>query len=82
MVCTNYQYKRKIVDNDQTYYVVYAELYSTDTPSSLTIDATGIDNFPQIWPKDKVKFQVGSYIYVVSTGSLYMSNEDFTFVLQ
>ena len=82
MVCLNYDFKRTIVENDETYYIVYAQLFSTDDPDELQLDATDIVNFPQIWPADKVRFQAGSFIYVVSTGTIYIADETFTFVAQ
>ena len=79
MFCLNYKDLKK---NSSDKNVVQVELYSTNVPSPLPTDATGITNFPENYDPTNVVFAPGSTLYVVSTGAVYIANEAGTFVVQ
>ena len=82
MTCKDYKYKRKYLDNGTMKYVIFAELYSTDDPSTLPTNAVGIKGFPENYPAADVEFEAGSYIYSVATGKVWIANEANTFIAQ
>lgn len=77
MFCRNYR-QLGITTDDK--YLIDAEIVSTDTPSTLPTDGTGIDNIG--YPADKVRFAAGSVLFVVNTGAVYVADEDGEFVAQ
>ena len=75
IVCKNYQEAYETVENNDTLYWVFAELYTGAVPSTLPQDGTNIMNFPQNRPLDKIRFAAGSTLLCADTSDLYVTND-------
>ena len=56
---------------------VYVEMFMSEKPSPLPETSSDVAEL-----KDGYAFEVGSYMYISSTGELYMANGDGTWTLQ
>lgn len=75
IVCKNYQPGYTAVENDDTVFYVFVELYTGTVPSPLPENAVDIVNFPASYPADKVKFAAGSTLFCADTGAVYLTDD-------
>ena len=75
IICKNYQPGYTAVENNETVFYVFAELYTGGVPSTLPQNAVDIENFPQNLPLDKVRFAAGSTLFCADTGAVYVTND-------
>lgn len=76
IVCKNYQDGYTSVENETTLYWVFAELYTGATPSTLPTNAVGIENFPQNYVLENVRFAAGSTLFCADSGVVYITNDE------
>jgi hypothetical protein len=80
IVCKDYKFQYKDTTSDKD--VVYVELYTNSTPSPLPTNAEDLIGFPKNFVPTNVQFGAGSYLYIVSSGDVYIADENGTFILQ
>ena len=75
IICKNYQPGYTAVENNETVFYVFAELYTGAVPSPLPQNAGDIENFPQNYPPQNVRFAAGSTLFCADTGAVYLTND-------
>lgn len=75
VVCKNYQDGYTTDDNGTTLYWVFVELYTGAVPATLPQNAVDIENFPQNYPLEDVRFAAGSTLFCADEGTVYLTND-------
>lgn len=75
IVCKHYLEGYTVVEDDKTYYWMFADLFTGDAPEELPTNAVGILNFPQHHNLEDVRFAAGSTLYAVNSKTKYMAND-------
>ena len=76
VVCKNYKYGYTKEENNEIFTYIFVELYTGTTPSTLPTNAVGIENFPQNYTADNVKFAAGSTLYCATSGDIFITDEN------
>ena len=76
IICKDYKNGYTNIENGKKVYYVFAELYTGAVPDTMPTNAVGIENFPQNFPLEDVKFAAGSTLYCANTTDVYLTDDN------